>query len=391
MAHAQWLRRLARTLAADRDDADDLVQNTWVQAIRCPPDAERSPRPWLAEVMRNLRRMSARGASRRHRREQDTVHGASLEMPGTDALLESLELQRRIAALVSELDEPYRTTVLLRFYEERTASAIAAAQGVPAGTVRWRLSEGLRRIRQKLDHDHGGRRAAWAFVAAPTADQIAERIRPVGRPGPTITVGVGLALTLSGVLLWVSLGETPPSPAPEPPLVAAAARSPTGLPSAPRAVPLPTTTKGNEEMRPNRKAAALFGVVLPALVASASDGNRPLGRTEAIEACVRFKERSLACAEQLVDHFVRDVPNEQRAKLRQKALKDLKAEGSGPIEPRRRTCAADVDAKENGRPPFGLFKVAHLTALEACDKEPDCSVRVACWLKVATDAATPPP
>ena len=182
MVHAQWLRRLARILASDRDDADDLLQETWVQAMRHPPDARGSTRPWLAEVMRNLRRMSARGASRRLHREQHALGAADPEVPGTDALLESLELQRRIATLVSELDEPYRTTVLLRFYEGRTASTIAAAQNVPAGTVRWRLSEGLRRLRQKLDEVHGGR-AAWAVVAFPLAERKAGWLRGSVGPG----------------------------------------------------------------------------------------------------------------------------------------------------------------------------------------------------------------
>lgn len=35
---------------------------------------------------------------------------------------------------------------------------IARAQGIPAGTVRWRLSEGLRRLRAQLDEAHGGNR-----------------------------------------------------------------------------------------------------------------------------------------------------------------------------------------------------------------------------------------
>jgi hypothetical protein len=87
----------------------------------------------------------------------------------------------------------------------------------------------------------------------------------------------------------------------------------------------------------------------------------------------------------MANHFVKDVPPEQRAKFKQKAIKDLKAEGSGPIEPRRRKCAEDVDEAERGRPPFGLFKRADLAALEACDKEPACPARVACWLGLASE------
>src|SRR5690606_23864875 len=49
------LRRLARALTADDATADDLVQDTWVAALRNPPGEDRPVRPWLSTVMRNRR------------------------------------------------------------------------------------------------------------------------------------------------------------------------------------------------------------------------------------------------------------------------------------------------------------------------------------------------
>jgi DNA-directed RNA polymerase specialized sigma24 family protein len=78
-----------------------------------------------------------------------------------------MQLQRLVAELILELEEPYRSTVLLRFYEERTASEIARREGVAAATVRWRLKEGLGRLRARLDERHQGQRRAWVLAMAP--------------------------------------------------------------------------------------------------------------------------------------------------------------------------------------------------------------------------------
>ena len=52
LSDATWLRRLAQSLAGEAD-ADDLVQETWIAALRRRPDASRSLRPWLFKVMRD--------------------------------------------------------------------------------------------------------------------------------------------------------------------------------------------------------------------------------------------------------------------------------------------------------------------------------------------------
>jgi RNA polymerase sigma-70 factor (ECF subfamily) len=65
LAQSDWLRRLALGLVHSRSDADDLIQETWMAALRSPPDPERPIRPWLTRVLQNLSRMSFRGESRR--------------------------------------------------------------------------------------------------------------------------------------------------------------------------------------------------------------------------------------------------------------------------------------------------------------------------------------
>src|SRR5213075_1521425 len=86
-----------------------------------------------------------------------------------EELLQRHELQQGLARLVAELDEPYRSTILLRFAEGLTPSQIARRLSIPAGTVRWRLKEALARLRSELDRMHKGDRRAWMLLFGPLA------------------------------------------------------------------------------------------------------------------------------------------------------------------------------------------------------------------------------
>jgi hypothetical protein len=72
-----------------------------------------------------------------------------------------MRLHRLLVDLVLELDEPYRSTVIAHFVEDRTSASIARSLGIPAGTVRKRLWEALSRLRAGLDARSGDRKR-WA-------------------------------------------------------------------------------------------------------------------------------------------------------------------------------------------------------------------------------------
>jgi RNA polymerase sigma factor (sigma-70 family) len=195
LAHADWLRRLAVHVARGRD-AEDALQDTWLAALRSPPDAGRPAQPWLAEVLRNFVRRRAR--TERSRAAVDPAQ--ELTAPSPEVLLESAEAQRILAELVVALPEPYRATVMLRYYEGLSSAAIAAAQGVPPGTVRWRLKEGLSRLRTGLDARYAGDRRAWCLALFPRVER--GRLLPV--PGAllmTTKTKLGLFGALGALLL----------------------------------------------------------------------------------------------------------------------------------------------------------------------------------------------
>src|SRR5688572_1027420 len=108
LGHAEWLRRLARTLVG-AGAADDLVQETLITATRSPPDPDRAPRPWLAQVLRNLARMQHRSNARRVQRDE----AAELVLatpPPVDEHVDRLQTQRALCELLLALPEPYRRT-----------------------------------------------------------------------------------------------------------------------------------------------------------------------------------------------------------------------------------------------------------------------------------------
>ena len=154
-----WLKGLATQLANDRDDADDLVQEALIAAWRRQPDTARPMRAWFTKVVRDLAGMKHRSNRRRVARHARTVDAQAPAAP--DELLEQVRLHKRLAELVLELDDPYRSTIIGRFVEGRTSASIAHSLGIPAGTVRKRLHEALARLRAGLDTDAGVRKR-WA-------------------------------------------------------------------------------------------------------------------------------------------------------------------------------------------------------------------------------------
>jgi RNA polymerase sigma factor (sigma-70 family) len=182
LSNAAWARRLALNLLSDGDAADDLVQETWIAALRARPDADRSLRPWLARVLRNRAANLGRDDGRRemrHQRATDLVDPAAATDP--EELLSRMQVQRLLASLVTELPEPARQTVLLRYYEGLTSEEIGQVMGVAAGTVRRRLKEAVDVLRAELDRRHQGNRASWLLALLPVGERIDLTSPP---PGP---------------------------------------------------------------------------------------------------------------------------------------------------------------------------------------------------------------
>lgn len=216
LASSTWLRRLARRLAADEASAEDLLQDAWSVALGAPAASARSGPAWMAGVVRRLALRRRRDEGARRRRESQAARPES-GPPSTD-WLERAELQQRLITAVTELEEPYRTTVIGCYLEDLAPEALAKRLGVPGSTVRTRLSRALQRLRERLDRELGDR-ATWAALAlsiAPRGPLAPPGVAAGARPFSPVFSRSGLAwlaagaagITLVGTLAWRA-GERP--------------------------------------------------------------------------------------------------------------------------------------------------------------------------------------
>ncbi len=100
LAHAGFVRAVARRVLLDDDRADDVVQQTLLAALESAHRRRGPARPWLAGIARNIARMTLRGETRRARRESRS-HATTVERP--DDIAARLEMQRRLVAAVETL------------------------------------------------------------------------------------------------------------------------------------------------------------------------------------------------------------------------------------------------------------------------------------------------
>src|SRR5262245_34784508 len=111
LLHRGWLAHVARALVAKSDEVDDVIQQTFTQALTHPPRHATNVRAWLGTIARNVVRSEARSRTAREAREVAVASLPPVENPH-DAI-ERAELQRRVVNAVLALQEPYRSTLIL--------------------------------------------------------------------------------------------------------------------------------------------------------------------------------------------------------------------------------------------------------------------------------------
>jgi len=142
------LRRYARALVGDRAAADDLVQDTleraWSRFAQWRPGSDL--RAWLFSIMHNLRvdQLRRPGLNAMPMDDED------LMVPTRATQSDHLEVVDLEAAL-ARLPEEQRAVLLLVALEDMSYEEVAAALGIPIGTVMSRLARGRERLRLILE------------------------------------------------------------------------------------------------------------------------------------------------------------------------------------------------------------------------------------------------
>jgi RNA polymerase sigma-70 factor (ECF subfamily) len=162
LAHGSNLLAVATRLARNRAEAEDLVQDTLVKALRAKDQYETGTnlKAWLLKILKN----TFINRYRRSGLERNVIDGPdadpladgwigastlrSMRDPEGQALRPILE--REINAALDAIPEEFRVIVLYADVEELSYREIADAVGCPIGTVMSRLHRGRRLLKARL-------------------------------------------------------------------------------------------------------------------------------------------------------------------------------------------------------------------------------------------------
>ncbi len=155
--HAGLVNGLALRIVRERGDAEDVVQEVFVQAWRQAArfDAARgTPEAWLCTIARSraLDKLRRRAARREDARDE-APEAPSRETARTATPQTELSLAVRQA--LRGLSDDQRAALELAYYEGLSQSEIALRLGEPLGTVKTRIRTAMLRLRTRCSHDPG--------------------------------------------------------------------------------------------------------------------------------------------------------------------------------------------------------------------------------------------
>ena len=201
LAHDAWIRALARRLVSEEHEAEDLAQDTWVVALVKQPRKSIPLRSWLGRVVRNIRAMRHREDA--HRKQRELAASKSESSLSVADIVDRERMRIAVGKAVISLDEPYRSAILHRFFENLPPREIATRLDVSVVAVETRLRRGLQKLRARLDRDFGDRKT-WCTALLPlTVSTAAEAATATATSAITgalvmsMKVKIGIAVVLA--------------------------------------------------------------------------------------------------------------------------------------------------------------------------------------------------
>jgi RNA polymerase sigma factor (sigma-70 family) len=148
--YGNTLLPLARAFALDRDEAEDILQEAWIVALR-KGHAVRDPEmvgAWLRRVVLNVGRTRARNRLRRASlRARWLSPSPTVSPPNT---LEEERLRQRLWRAVAALPELQQQVVILRVVEQMSTKEASEALNRVEGTIKASLHRALAKLRSEL-------------------------------------------------------------------------------------------------------------------------------------------------------------------------------------------------------------------------------------------------
>ena len=157
LEHVDALYGYAMTLTRDKSEAEDLVQETYLRAVRAAnqPAPEGNLKAWLFVIMRNawlnVMRHKHNGLRIFEFDGDEQTSGTANDATSNPHVVYLRKLERQqVRDAIAELPDAYREIVLLRDIEGFSYQEIATVLNCPAGTVMSRLGRARARLREAL-------------------------------------------------------------------------------------------------------------------------------------------------------------------------------------------------------------------------------------------------
>ncbi len=153
------LYNFAHWLTKDRSEAEDLVQETYVKALRglASFQAGTNFRAWMYRILRNTFLTSRTGLKMASSVPLDADDAPEIPTAGTpESIFIDKSQEHLLQTAIDELPLHFHEVLLLCEVEEMSYQEIADSLSIPIGTVMSRLSRARRALRDILQKKLGG-------------------------------------------------------------------------------------------------------------------------------------------------------------------------------------------------------------------------------------------
>ena len=147
--HGRSVFRLAYRMTGNEQDAEDVVQETFLRAYRQLHRYEGRAGfgTWLHRIASNYSLDLMRSRRPQAELRDNACHG----QPGQERLLLGYEVQRTVASTMDELSQQERTAFVLRHFEGQSIEEIGASLGLSGNATKQSIFRAVQKLRRALE------------------------------------------------------------------------------------------------------------------------------------------------------------------------------------------------------------------------------------------------